>query len=222
MVAVRFALVLALLCGCDDDAEPYIVDLQGPHGRAVAPGPWPVEVLASDGTPQVMWAIDEGEFTPLELQPDGDLYRGELPDQPLGTTLRYFARVGDDVEPSNPRTAKVVEPAQAVDMAVARGPCALAFRRPRDGDALTLSDDAAPQAGLQLTVVVETNLPNGVAARLRLEGVGYTGESGAGVLAFEDVNFLDGEQTLTVTAVAAGGAPCEQAITVRASVPAPP
>jgi hypothetical protein len=222
MVAVRFALLFVVLCGCDDDAQPYIVDLEGPHGRAVAPGPWPVEVLASDGRPQILWAIDDGDFAPLELQLDTDRYRGELPDQPLGTTLRYFARVADDVEPANPRTAEVVEPRAEPDSAAPPGPCALAFRRPRDGDALTLSDDAAPQAGLQLTVVLETNLADGVAARLRLDGVGYSGATGAGVLAFEDVNFRDGEQTLTVTAVAAGGAPCERSIMVRASVPAQP
>lgn len=224
MGLVRFAVVTAIVCAaCDDADTPYIIDLEGPHGRALAPGPWPVAVLASDDTPQLMWAVDDGPFEPLELRADGDRFVGALPDQPLGTTLRYFARVADDIEPANPRTAEVVVPAAPPDMAVDPGRCALAFRHPRDRAELTpADDDSAPQAGLQLTVVVETNLADGVAARLTVGGVRYSGESGAGAIAFDDVTLAAGEQTLMADAVAPGGQPCEATITVRASAPAPP
>lgn len=221
MGPVRFTCILALLSlACDDDAAPRIVDLEGPHGRAEAPGPWPVAVLALRGTPQLMWATDDGEFAPLELRADGDRHVGHLPDQPVGTVLRYFARAGDDVEPTVPRTAEVVAPEATPDAGVPPGRCALVFRRPRDGDVLTLAeDDAEPQAGLQTTVIVETNLADGVPARLRAGGIGYAGETGAGVVAFDGVSLRDGEQTLEVDAVAAGGEPCALAITVRAVVP---
>ena len=221
MGPARFLCILALLASaCDDDVSPRIIDLEGPHGRARAPGPWPVAVLARGGTPQVMWATDDADFAPLELQPDGDRHVGRLPDQPVGTVLRYFARVEDDVEPRVPRTAVVVPRETPVDAGVPPGRCALAFRRPRDGDVLTLADDdAEPQAGLQTTVIVETNLADGVAARLRAGGVGYAGETGGGVVAFDAVSLRDGDQTLEVDAVAAGGEPCARSITVRAEVP---
>ncbi len=220
MGPLRFSCILALLAfACDDEASPRIIDLEGPHGRAEAPGPWPVAVLASGGTPQVMWAIDDAEFEPLELRADGDRYVGRLPDQPVGTVLRYFARVEDDVEPTLPRTAEVVASEAPADAGIPPGRCALVFRRPKDGDVLTLDDDAEPQAGLQTTVIVETNLADGVPARLRAGGVGYAGETGAGVVAFDAVALRDGEQRLEVDAVAAGGEPCALAITVRAVVP---
>jgi len=217
MRLVRFSIALLSLCAaCDDATAPRIIDLEGPHGLAETPGPWPVAVLARGGTPAVMWATDDGDFTPLELRVDGDRHVGRLPDQPAGTTLRYFARVEDDVEPEQPRTARVVDPAPPPDMEPAPGRCALAFRRPRQGDVLTFDDDAAPQAGLQLTVVVSTNLADGVPARLRVGGVGYAGSAGAGVVAFEGVSLRDGEQTLEVDAVAAGGEPCGAVVIVRA------
>ncbi len=219
---MRLALLL-LLAGCaDPQPDPRVIDLDGPHGRAEAPGPWPVTVVAAEVAPEIWWAADDGAYERLDLNrvSSDHAYAGFLPDQQPGTTLRYYARAGGDLEPPGApevaRTAEVVVEAPAADAGRPPRGCALSFRRPVDGQRVGLLDDGAPQAGIQLTVVLAADLPDGATARLRVDDTnGYAGVAGAGVVAFEGVDLSPGERVLRVDALVPGGAPCEASATVR-------
>ncbi len=219
MRALALMGLVLLAVGCDDDAGGYPIDVEGPRGRAPLPGPWPVRVLTDGPVPTLYFAVDDGGFTPLPLGASGGgLFEGALPAQPAGVRLRYYVQVGDRAEPprgsAGPFAAVVAAVAERPADAGPAGACALAFRHPVDGQVLDARDDGAPQAGLQLTVVVRSNLPDGTAARLEVEGAGYAGAAGGGVVAFEGVTMPPGEVALAVDAVAPGGEPCAASITV--------
>ncbi|MCB9540441.1 MAG: hypothetical protein H6704_29845 [Myxococcales bacterium] len=219
MRALALMWVVLLVVGCDDGAGGYPIDVEGPRGRALLPGPWPVRVLTDGPAPTLYFAVDDGGFTTLPLGASGGgLFEGTLPAQPEGARLRYYVQVEGRAEPPGGAAAPFAAVVQAVAAAAPdagpSGPCGLAFRHPVDGQALDRRDDGAPQAGLQLTVVVRSNLPDGTAARLEVEGVGYAGAAGGGVVAFEGVTMPPGEVALTADAVAPGGEPCAATITV--------
>lgn len=220
---VTFAgLVLAcsMAAGCDDGSSNGVIDLDGPRGAVDGPGPWPVTVYAGSAGQgaQIQWQLDDGpqETLPLIAARD-DVMVGLLPDAPVGSTLRYFARLADGrVEPSmEPRTVRVRE-RPAIE--VTPTPCRLSFRWPLDGLQLTRFADAAPQAGVQMIAVLETNQADGEAARLGIsnaaEPLGYSGEAGAGVVAFDAVLLQVGENTLVAEATAPGGEACRAEVTV--------
>lgn len=219
MRALALAWVVVLGVGCDEGAGGRPIDVEGPRGRALLPGPWPVRVLTDGPAPTLYFAVDEGAFVALPLGASGGgLFEGALPAQAEGARLRYYVQVDDLTEPPRgataPFAAQVVAPTAAAPDAGPGGPCALDFRHPVDGQVLDARDDGAPQAGLQLTVVVRSNLPDGTAARLEVEGVGYAGAAGGGVVAFEGVTMPPGEVELEADAVAPGGEPCAATITV--------
>lgn len=214
-------LCVLALAACADDPGPRVLDLEGPRGRAVAPGPWLVEVLVSEGAPVVWLAIDDGPFERLPLVDRGaGRFAGLVPGAPVGTALRYYAQIGDALEPETapavPRTARVVALATEPDAAPTPPPCALRFRRPLAGDRLRPpEDDGAPQAGLQITVVVETSLPDGAPVRLLVqEEEGAAAEAEGGVVAFEAVTLPPGAVRLTAEATPRGGEPCAAEVTV--------
>lgn len=234
------ALLLAWLAlsACAEDARRVLVDLEGPRGTVTAPGPWGVAVL-TDGTMPRLWvAVDEGAFTEAALEAiGGGQFRGALPAAPVGTVLGYYTTAGGEALPptgaEGPRRVTVVAPPLPITDAGPPGECTLRFRRPRDGDRLSeATDDGAPQAGLQITVQVEADLPPGHAVRLRLDDVGHAGRVGEGLgegagqgfgpglVAFEAVTLPPGERTLIADAIPpGGGAPCTATITVTVAAP---
>ena len=227
MVLTGRLLLLVLLVACGDgQSPPRVVDLEGPHGFALAPGPWPVAVLVSDGEPEVMWAVGDDPLSPLALTPRGDRYLGMIPDLPLGSVVRYYARVEDDLEPPGapdlPRRAVVVPSEAQPDAGVGPGGCRLVFRRPVEGAVLGPEDDGAPQAGLQVTVVLTANLDDGMATRLTVGSQAYAGAAGSGVVAFPGVTLEEGPRLLVADAARAGGEPCSAEIRVRVSGPLVP
>jgi len=181
--------------------------------------------VLTDGTlAQAFVAVEPAPLAPLPLvEVVGGRFEGIVPDQPVGAVILYYARAGDETLPAagaaQPHRFEVVARSEAPDAAPVAAGCALRFRRPLDGERLAMADDAAPQAGLQLTVVVETNLPDGVVASLRAGEVGYAGRAGAGVVAFEAVTFPAGGVRLRAEGRAPGGRPCAAEISVRVEAP---
>lgn len=219
MRALALVWVVISSVGCGDDAGGRPIDVEGPRGRAPWPGPWPVRVLTDGPAPTLYFAVDAGGFSVLPLgATGGGLFEGSLPAQPKGARLRYYVQVDGRSEPPEgaaaPFAADVVAPGVDAPDAGVSGPCALSFRHPVAKQVLDARDDGAPQAGLQLTVVVRSNLPEGTPARLEVEGVGYAGTAGGGVVAFEGVTMPLGEVALQADAVAPGGEPCAATITV--------
>lgn len=216
---MRFVAALLLcLAGCADDTPARLLDLEGPEGRVPAPGPWAVEVLARTDALELRAQVGEGAFGAVPLTRAGDgRFVGQLGDQRVGTRVRYFVTGrGERLPEEGVRAFEVVATGAGPDAAPASGGCALAFRTPRDGARLGPDDDAAPQAGLQLTVVVETNLDDGTPVRLDVDGTGYAGEARGGVVAFGDVAFGPGLHVLTAEGRRPGGPPCAAAIRVEA------
>lgn len=219
-------LALSLATGCDDAAPISPVDLDGPRGSVAGPGPWPVTVFAKAAGQgaEVQWQIEDGPAQILTLVPArDDLMVGLLPDVPAGQTLRYFARLADGrIEPQGePRSVQVLP---QVAVAVTPSPCQLSFRWPIDGLRLTPFADAAPQAGVQLTAILQTNQADGEAARLLVsnaagEPVAYSGQAGAGVTAFDAVRLALGENTLRAEATAPGGVGCQAEVRVTLQRP---
>jgi hypothetical protein len=216
-------LGLALLCpaGCADDTSARLLDLEGPEGRTPAPGPWPVRALARAGEVELHVQAGDGGVGAVPLSAEGgDRFAGLIDDQPPGTRVRYYATAaGERLPPEGAYVFEVVAPAAGADAGATPGDCALAFRAPRDGARLGPEDDAAPQAGLQLTVVVETNLDDGTPARLDVDGAGHAGVAGGGVVAFADVTLAPGPHVLTAEGRRPGGPPCAAAIRVEAAGP---
>ncbi len=193
-----------------------MIDLEGPRGVAVAPGPWPVGVQTEGPEPRLEVVID-GVVSAVPLSDEGlGRYVGLLPDAPLGARFTYQALLDDSAEPPSPRGVEVVAEAPLSDAGVVAQPCTMSFQRPLEGAVLGADDDSAPQAGLQLRVVVETNLPAGTPARLLVDGErGYAGLAGAGVVAFVNVDVEEGEHRLLADAWPAGGRRCGVGITLR-------
>jgi hypothetical protein len=210
------ALPLLLLLACDDPA-PLVIDLDGPRGTVNAPGPWPVRVFAGGEPATLRVAVGAGDFTSVALALDAQGgYVGRLPDAPVGSVLRYYAVVAGRSEPDPERARQVeVRPTGVLADPAPPAACRLAFRWPTDGLILDSSDDGAPQAGVQITVVVDTNLVDGTAARLDVGGRGYSAAAGAGVLGFSGVTLPEGRVALVVEATPAGGRPCDAAIEVE-------
>lgn len=220
--ALNLAACLATLAGvgCDDAGDAARLDLDAPQGRATAPGPWRVLVFGS-AAPQVFARVDDGTFEPVALGRVGDGWAGRLPDAPVGSTVGYYARAGAVQVPATgeaaPRTF-VVQPATAAPVAPP-APCQLAFRWPIDGLQITDLADGAPQVGVQLVVVVSTNLADGAAARLGVQVDGaevasYSGVAGAGVVAFDAVTVPAGESALIAEATVPGADACAAQIRV--------
>lgn len=213
-------LALALLAGlaaCADDDARALIDLEGPRGTATAPGPWGIAVLTDGTTPRLWIGGDAGDLTEAPLAAiGGGQFTGALPAAPVGSVLRYAVTAADEtLPPDGPRRVTVVAPPRPEADAGPPATCRLAFRRPRDGDRLAeATDDGAPQAGLQLTVQVDAELPDGHPVRLRIGDAGHAGTVGQGLAAFAAVTLPPGEVTLVADAVPAGGEPCEAAITV--------
>jgi hypothetical protein len=218
MRVVFLALSICSVACAETDAR--IIDVEGPRGWVEGPGPWALQVLTDGPAPTLQLDPGDGAFRALPLGAQGDgLYVGEIPDRPVGTSLRYYAELQGDVTPSasRPWQVLVVPALEAPLPPPAPGRCALRFRWPLAGAAVDRRADSAPQSGLQLVVVVDTNLPDGAAARLLVEGVGYAGRAGSGVVAFEAVTLPEGDVELVVDAAVAGGAPCEDRVAVRVS-----
>ncbi len=154
---------------------------------------------------------------PLAMDADGASF-GLLPDAPPGSVLRYHATVGGRNEPApgHARRVEVRPPRAPVDPAPPSA-CRLAFRWPTNGLTLDAQDDAAPQAGVQVTVVVDTNLADGAAARLDVGGRGYSNVAGAGVVGFAGVTLPAGMVALVAEATPIGGIPCQAVIEVQAA-----
>ncbi|MCB9528762.1 MAG: hypothetical protein R3F65_02235 [bacterium] len=213
---LALALVAALTACADDDGR-VLIDLEGPRGTATAPGPWGVAVL-TDGTRPRLWIGGEaGDLSEAPLAAiGGGQFTGVLPTAPVGAVLRYaVTAAGESLPPDGPRRVTVVAPPMPEADAGPPPTCRLAFRRPRDGDRLSeAADDGAPQAGLQVTVQVEAELPEGHPVRLRIGDDGHAGAVGQGLAAFAAVTLPLGEVTLVADAVPTGGEPCEATITV--------
>lgn len=196
--ARRLLMLAALLVGCADDTGLRLLDLEGPVGQVVSPGPWALVVLTDGVVPQVVARVDEGpELTlPLEALGAGQ-FGGLLPTAPVGAFVSYRAIAGDETLPlAGPRRVEVIaRPIEIVEDPPSD--CLLAFRRPLAGQRLTLAEhDSAPQAGLQLTVLLETDLPGGHPVRLLVDDVGYAGVAGGGRVAFGAVTLPPGERIL--------------------------
>lgn len=218
MPLIRLLGCAALSLSACDHTTPAPIDLDGPRGQVQAPGPWPVRVFVSDATAEILAAVDDGPFVPVGLArttDEGQL--GLLPDAPVGSTVRYYARVGSRTEPSGgavaARQLRVV-PVRAPADPAPPGACRLSFRWPTDGLRLSAADDDAPQAGVQITVILETNLVDAAPARLDVEGRGYSGQAGAGVVAFANVTVPQGGVELVAEATPDGGTPCRARIRV--------
>lgn len=222
--ALACAVTAGVALGCADDLGRVLVDLEGPRGEVEAPGPWGVAVL-TDGTAPTLFAARDGggaaagfEVVPLDAIGGGQ-FVGALPAAPVGAVIRYYAEAGGDALPPGgadaPRRVEVIARRVIAD-AAPPGTCALRFTRPADGARLSAAqDDNAPQAGVQITARVETDLPGGHAVRLRVGDVGYAGVVEQGVVAFAPVTLPAGEVTLVVDAVPPGGGmPCEAAVMV--------
>lgn len=221
-------LALIALWGCAEPT-PAPIDLDGPRGRATAPGPWPVRVFSRDAPGRIAVRVDDGPLVDVPLVETADGGRaGLLPDAPIGAELRYFAEVDGRFEPASgaaqPRVVEVVPVRPPVPPA--RGGCRLSFRWPIADLRLTAALDAAPQFGLQLTVIVDTSLADGEAARLTVTdetvgdgGVGYSGVAGSGVIGFDAVTLPAGVVTLTAAATPPGGDDCTATIRVRSAGP---
>ncbi|MGK0358567.1 MAG: hypothetical protein ACI9U2_000856 [Bradymonadia bacterium] len=210
---------------CDDPSTLGVIDLDGPRGSIDGPGPWPVTVYAGSAGrgAQVEWQVDDGPSqSVLLIAARDDVMVGLLPDAPAGSTLRYFARLADGrIEPqAQPRSVRILARPM---VAATPTPCRLAFRWPIDGLRLTRFADAAPQAGVQLTAVLETNQADGEAARLAVasdaNAVDYSGQVGAGVVAFDAVLLRVGANTLVAEATAPGGEACQAEIMVTLEAP---
>lgn len=218
--ALAGALLVVGVAACADDLGRVLVDLEGPRGEVEAPGPWGVAVL-TDGTTPTLWiARDDAPFETAPLDAiGGGQFVGALPAAPVGAVIRYYATAAADALPPGgadaPRRVTVVARPLTVD-AAPPATCALRFTRPTDGARLSAADDDnAPQAGVQITVRVETDLPGGHAVRLRNGETGYAGVVEQGVVAFAPVTLAPGEATLIADAIAPGdGLPCEAAVTV--------
>lgn len=216
----RWIPCLVLLLACDDADYAPRLDLDGPQGVAIAPGPWRLQIFA-EGTPAAFARVDDGAFAPVVLAPVGDGWAGLLPAAPVGARVSYFARDGAALEPPEgerqPRSFTVA--ATAPGPVAPPAPCRLAFRWPIDGLEVTALADGAPQAGIQLVVVVDSNLADGQAARLGVvvdgdEVESYSGAAGAGVVAFDAVTIPEGEIALIAEATVAGGDACAARVTV--------
>lgn len=213
-------LPLLLLFACDDAEYQPRLDLDGPQGQAVAPGPWRVQVFA-ESTPSVFARVDEGAFEAVPLSQTRDGWAGLLPSVPVGGRVSYYTRSGGALLPpegeAQPRAFSVV--AAGPGPVAPPLPCTLSFRWPVEGLEITPLADGAPQAGIQLIVVVDTNLADGFAARLGVvvddeEVDSYSGVAGIGVVAFDAVTIPEGTVELIAEATVPGGDACAARIKV--------
>lgn len=215
-----FTLLLAVACwACADDPAARVIDLEGPRGQMTAPGPWRVAVVSRGAAPQLYVAVDDAAFAPVALAPEAGVWWGSLPDAPVGAVVAYYATAGDDVvpqgAPARPRRVEVVPVVTPPPPPEPRG-CTVRFVQPTDGAALGPRDDAAPQAGLQLTVVVETDAPDSSVVRLRVNEAPtrMVAEVVAGRAAFTTVTLPAGRLRLAVEAAGLEGARCGAEATV--------
>jgi hypothetical protein len=209
---------MASLFGCDEDSGRVLFDLEGPRGQVEVPGPWTVAVLTDGTRPALLVAVDDGEFAARSVAEAGrGHYVGTIDALPVGAFFHYYAKAGAESLPvGSPRTVEVVAPrAPSADAGVGR--CTLTFRYPRADQRLTeRSDDSAPQAGLQVTVILETDLPDGHPVRLEVEGTAYAEIAGAGQVGFRDVTLASGEVRLRADGRRQGG-DCVSEVTVFVS-----
>lgn len=232
MMGLACWVALGAASGCDDAAEgTRLADLEGPLRTVVAPGPWAVQVLAEGGTPTVFWALDDGPEATLALRDlGGGRFAGALPDAPVGSLLRYRASLAEvalpvDAGEGDGRRLRVVGPP---DPERPVRPCQIVLRTPEAGVALEASDDARPEAGLQLAVVVDGDLADGERVRLLTRlgdaempepSVGYVALAEGGTAGFLAVTLRPGRWRLTAEAVPAAGASCLAEITVTVAAP---
>jgi len=223
MKASAFALGLcaALLlgaAGCDDVAPRVLLDLEGPRGEAEAPGPWTIAILTDGTVPRLFIAVDEDGFSTRPVTAAGaGQFVGVVPPLPVGTSIRYYAEAGGETAPAaGPRVVEIVAP-RGPEPDASVGRCGLSFRAPLDGQQLREGvDDTAPQSGLQFTVIVDTDLPDGHPLRLEVETMGYADVVGVGQVGFRDVTMPTGEVRLRAHGRRDGGT-CEAEITVFVS-----
>jgi len=221
--ATALGLWAALLfgaAGCDDAASRVLLDLEGPRGEVEAPGPWTIAILTDGTDPQLFVAVDDDGFAPRPVTAVGaGQFVGVVPPLPVGTIFRYYAEAGGETYPGDgPRNVEVVAPRGPTPDAGVGG-CSVSFRVPVDGQRLSEdADDTAPQSGLQFTVIVDTDLPDGHPLRLEVETTGYADVVGVGQVGFRDVTMPPGEVRLRAHG-RRDGAPCEAEITVFVSGP---
>lgn len=223
ILGVSLALLMGL-AGCDDPTARVLFDLEGPQGQADAPGPWTLAALTDGTEPVFFFALDDDEFIALPTRQVGDgQFVTVVQPLPVGARFRYYVEAGGETLPADaPRRVEVVSAALTANDA-GLGRCSLSFRTPRDGQTLREElDDSAPQHGLQFTVIVETDLPDGHAVRLDVssEGttVGYADVAGAAQVGFRDVSLPVGQVRLRAQG-RRDGAQCEAVIDLVVSVP---
>jgi len=219
LLALCFSLLMGGI-GCDDVAPRVLLDLEGPRGMVDASGPWTIAVLTDGTRPALFVAVDDESFAAIPITAAGTgQFVGAVDPLPAGSQFRYYAEAGGEKMPTGtPRQVTVVVP-RGPKPDAGLGRCRVSFRAPLEGQMLDEQiDDSAPQSGLQLTVIAETDLPDGHPVRLDVEGVGYADEVGAGQVGFRDVTLPVGEATLRLHGRRDGG-DCEAEITVLVSGP---
>jgi hypothetical protein len=227
LLYARVVLLVALGAspGCAESLSGTLVDLEGPSGRVEQAGPWSVAVVSRRSEVTLHVSDDGGPFEARRMVALGDdLYVAALPDRPQGWTVRYYAESGDAVLPEgSPGRARTftVGPPDIIAPPVRRtGGCTLAFRYPVAGMTLGPADDAAPQAGFQITAVLDAELDDGAPVALRVGDVGYAAVAVGGQVAFESVTLAPGPNGLRADAALADGDACraELAVTVEVEV----
>ncbi|MCB9547112.1 MAG: hypothetical protein H6706_14865 [Myxococcales bacterium] len=217
----RWSLLLGAfgLAACDDAPRAAVaLDLDGPRGAVEAPGPWTIHAFTSDDRPVTLWAaVDDAPLAALGTgtDPAGGVW-ALLPAAPPGAVIRYYAAAGALREPAEGerhvtvRAPREIEPPTPPPMT-----CSLAFRFPVDGLQLAQRDDDAPQAGVQITALLQTDLPDGAPARLVAGDRGYAASAAGGRLVFGGIDVPRGTLALVAEATPRGGTPCRAEVTVR-------
>ena len=215
---IALALLVLSSNGCDLDAPVDPFDLEGPQGRVLGPGPWTVAVLTDGRAPRLSYSLNNEAFDALPLvDVGGDQYIGMLPARMPGESFRYYAVVGShSMPPGGAAGARVVDVLSAIESAaVSDRPCRLDFLRP-DVDRFAEAVDSAPQAGIQQSFVLTTNLDDGHPVRLRVAGTGYASQVRAGFVAFLDVTLPQDLNEVVVDAMR-GAFTCQALLTIEGS-----
>ena len=159
-----------------------------------APGPWTVAILTDGTVPTLFVAIDDAGFTTVPVTAaTGGQFLGVVPPLPVGSVFRYYVEGGGETLPvGEPHAVEVVRArGAAADGGAAM--CSVSFRAPLEGQRLRPEvDDSAPEDGLQFTVIVETDLPDGHPLRLDVGTVGYADVVGVGQVGFRNVTLPPG------------------------------
>ncbi len=205
------------LPACADEPVRRLVDVDGPRGLAVRPGPWPVHAVTHGASATLSHATgDAGLVSTTLIKTDGGTVEAPLPDVPHGAAVRYYVEAGGERLPATGEYHFVAQDPSDGGLVDPSPQCVVRFAYPEADAVFSIADDSRPEAGLQIIPQVITNLVDGSAGRLLVGEVGYASVAAGGLFAFGPVTLPPGQTVLALDARAANGGSCRTEISVAA------